>query len=147
MNKWFQANLLKLQHRNFKCSGFFISSEFFVNLVIFAKKPVASLLSDHSRGGGSHFFRLLLHSCSKFLNPVSIDISDLCQISDLLLFVRYVASQSEGIKFGIYLFYVCCAFTTFWLDVRYPQQAIVWEWLLPLKNFGLNLRPLSFFFF
>jgi len=36
------------------------------------------------------------------LDPVSREISD------LLLFVRYFASQSEGIKFGIYLLYVCC---------------------------------------
>ena len=40
--------------------------------------------------------------------PVSSEISDLCEISELLLFVRYFASQSEGIKFGIYLFDVCC---------------------------------------
>jgi len=47
---------------------------------------------------------------SMFLNPdsVSSEISDLCEISDLLFFVRYFASQSKGIKFGVYFFDVCC---------------------------------------
>jgi len=40
---------------------------------------------------GSNIRRLL---------PVSIIISDLCEISDLLLLVSYLTSQSEGIKFG-----------------------------------------------
>jgi len=31
---------------------------------------------------------------------VSSEISDLCQISGLLLLVSYLASQSKGIKFG-----------------------------------------------
>jgi len=31
------------------------------------------------------------------------------EISDLLLFVSYFASQSKGIKFGDYFFDVCCA--------------------------------------
>jgi len=49
------------------------------------------------------------------------------EISDLLLFVSYFASQSKGIKFSDYLLYVCCVNQTFWLDVRYPQQATVRE--------------------
>jgi len=43
--------------------------------------------------------------------PVSIDISVLCEISDLLLFVSYFASQNKGIfdqKFGDDFFDVCC---------------------------------------
>jgi len=39
--------------------------------------------------------------------PVSNEISDLCEISDLLLFVSYFASQSKIIKFGDYFFDVC----------------------------------------
>ena len=39
---------------------------------------------------------------------VSSEISDLCEISDLLLFVSYSASQSEGMKFGDYFFDECC---------------------------------------
>jgi len=38
--------------------------------------------------------------------PVSSEISDLCKISDLLLFVGYFASQSKEIKFGDY-FLMC----------------------------------------
>ena len=41
--------------------------------------------------------------------PVSNVISELCEISDLLLFVSYFASQSEEIKFGNYFFDVCCS--------------------------------------
>jgi len=39
---------------------------------------------------------------AKLNRPMSSEISDLCEISDLLLFVCYFASQSEGIKFGDY---------------------------------------------
>ena len=42
-------------------------------------------------------------------SPVSSEISDLCEIFDLILFVSYFASQSKGIKFGDYFFDVCCA--------------------------------------
>ena len=38
------------------------------------------------------------------LDPVSSEISDLCEISDLILFVGYFVSQSKGIKFGVYFF-------------------------------------------
>jgi len=41
-------------------------------------------------------------------DPVSNEISDLSEISDLLLFVSYFASQSKGIKLGDYFFDVCC---------------------------------------
>ena len=42
------------------------------------------------------------------MNPVSSGMSDLCDIYDLLLFVSYFASQSEGIKFGNHVFDVLC---------------------------------------
>ena len=45
-------------------------------------------------------------SCSPV--PVSSEISDLCVISDLLLFLSYFSSQSKGIKFGNYFFDVRC---------------------------------------
>jgi len=38
---------------------------------------------------------------------VSSEVPDLFEISDLLLFVSYFASQSKGIKFGDYFFDVC----------------------------------------
>jgi len=47
-------------------------------------------------------------SVPKFLNPVSSEISDLCKISNLLLFLSYFASQNEEIKPGNYFFDVCC---------------------------------------
>ena len=60
--------------------------------------------------------------------PVSSEISDLCEIPDLLLFVSYFASESKGIEFGNYFFDMCClGQKTFSLDVRYPQQATVRE--------------------
>jgi len=39
---------------------------------------------------------------------MSSEISDLCEISDQLLFVSCFASQSKGIKFGDYFFDVHC---------------------------------------
>jgi len=42
------------------------------------------------------------------VDPVSSEISDLCEIYDLLLFVCCFASQSEEIKFRGYFFDVCC---------------------------------------
>jgi len=45
--------------------------------------------------------------------PISRKISDLCKISDLLLFVSYFASQIRGIKFGNYFFGVSCANSNF----------------------------------
>jgi len=40
--------------------------------------------------------------------PVSSEISDLFEISDLLLFLGYFASQNKEIKPGNYFFDVCC---------------------------------------
>jgi len=37
--------------------------------------------------------------------PTSSEISHLCEISDLLLFVCYFASQNEEMKFGNYIFH------------------------------------------
>ena len=44
----------------------------------------------------------------KCIRPVSNEISDLCEISDLLLFLSYFASQNKEIKPGNYFFDVCC---------------------------------------
>jgi len=35
---------------------------------------------------------------------VSSEISDLCEISDLLLFISYFASQIKGLKLGVCFF-------------------------------------------
>ena len=45
---------------------------------------------------------------SRSFNPVSSEISDLCENSDLLFFVSYFASQSKGIRCGDNFFDVCC---------------------------------------
>jgi len=59
---------------------------------------------------------------------VSSEISDLCEISDLLLFFSYFASQNKEIKSVNYVFDVCCVnLIKNWLDVRNPQQAIARE--------------------
>jgi len=39
-------------------------------------------------------------------DPVSSEISDLCEISELLLFVSYFASQNKSLKFRNYFFNV-----------------------------------------
>ena len=41
-------------------------------------------------------------------DPMSSEISDLCEISDLLLFLSYFASQNKEINPGNYFFVVCC---------------------------------------
>jgi len=53
-------------------------------------------------------FDILFSALLRFSFPVSSEISDLCQISDPLLFVSYFASQSKIIKFDDYCFDVRC---------------------------------------
>jgi len=45
---------------------------------------------------------------SKFPDPVSSQISDLCEISDLLSFFSYLPSAIKEIKSGNFFFDVCC---------------------------------------
>ena len=40
--------------------------------------------------------------------PESSEISDLCEISDMLLFFSYFDSQNKELKSGNYFFDVCC---------------------------------------
>ena len=47
--------------------------------------------------------------------PVWREISDLCEISDLLLFVSYFPSQRKGIKFVDCVFDVCCVDENFFV--------------------------------
>jgi len=58
---------------------------------------------------------------------VSSEISDICEISDLLLFFSYFASQNKEIKSGNYFLMCVVKIETFWSDARYPQQAIARE--------------------
>jgi len=44
----------------------------------------------------------------QFPDTVSSEISDFCEISDLLLFFSYFASQNKELKSGNYFFDVCC---------------------------------------
>jgi len=54
---------------------------------------------------------------------VSSEISDLCEISDLLLLVSYFASQSKGVKFGDYFLDVCGAKEKFLFRCRIPTTS------------------------
>ena len=54
---------------------------------------------------GNHEFS---SGCLLLRRAVSSEISDLCEISDLLLFVSYCASQNIEIKFGNNFFDVYC---------------------------------------
>jgi len=42
-------------------------------------------------------------------DPVASEISDICEISDLLLFFGYFVSQNKELKSGNYFLDVCCA--------------------------------------
>ena len=46
--------------------------------------------------------------CVFLSDPVSSEISDLCEMSDLLLFFNYFASQNKETKSGNYFFELCC---------------------------------------
>jgi len=59
------------------------------------------------------------------LDPVSSEISDLCEISDLFLFVSYFASQNKEIKFGNYFFDVCCANQNFLVRCPVPTTSYI----------------------
>ena len=56
--------------------------------------------------------------CNK--EPVSSEISDLCEISDLLLFVSYF--HSKGIKFGVSFFDVCYVNKIFLVRCQIPTS-------------------------
>jgi len=55
-----------------------------------------------------HFIPRMQSKIAKIRHsPVSSEIPDLCEISDLLLFVSYFAIQNKKIKFRNYFFDVC----------------------------------------
>jgi len=47
------------------------------------------------------------------------------EISDLLLFVIYFASESKGIKFGAYFFDVCCVNYHFLVRCQTPTTSYI----------------------
>jgi len=68
----------------------------------FQVRHISESSSQHSTHRG-RTFRLPTCRLPRFLRwPVSSEISDLCEISDLLLFVSYFASNSKGTKFGVH---------------------------------------------
>jgi len=75
---------------------------------------------------------------------VSSEISDLCEISDLLLFLRYFASQSKRMKFGNYFFMCIVLITTFWLDVKISYSTGI---TLTIENFSDVVVDLNYFSF
>ena len=55
-----------------------------------------------------HVFHLATRPSSPPVPQVSSEISDLCEISDLLLFFSYFASQNKETKSGNTFLHVCC---------------------------------------
>jgi len=47
-------------------------------------------------------------ACRSRLQPVSSEIPDFCEISDLLLFLSCFTSKNKEIRFGNYFFDVNC---------------------------------------
>ena len=68
-------------------------------------------------------------------NPVSSEISDLCKISDLILFFSYFSSQSKGIKFGNYFFDVCCVNWNILVRYQVPTTSHSTGITLSIENF------------
>jgi len=64
-------------------------------------------------------------SISEKPGPVSSEISDLCEISHLFLFVSYFSSQSEEIKFGNYFFDVCCGNQNILVRCQVPTTSYI----------------------
>jgi len=65
------------------------------------------------------------------------------EISDLLFFISYFASQNEGIKFGDYFFDVLCKLTHLLLP---PCLQITWQIVLHGREFSpfyKNLKPVN----
>jgi len=107
-----------------------------------------------ARGGRCQMFNLRLCSCSKILNPdpdpVSSEISDLCEISDVLLFVCYFDSETNGLTLAIAFLMCGVSFKTFWFTVRYPQQsrAVLLNYfkkgpVTNVKNFRGRVTPIK----
>jgi len=73
----------------------------------------------------------------KPLTPVlvSSEISDLCEISDLLLFVSYFASQSKGIMSGNYFFDVCCVNENVLVTCHLPTTSYSTEISITTKKY------------
>jgi len=51
---------------------------------------------------------VLILNFEEIYSPISSEISNLCEISDLLLFFSYFASQNKEITSGNSFFDVCC---------------------------------------
>jgi len=71
-------------------------------------ESVEGLNSSLAQSAGESWRCKLLKNCKKVAHPVSSEISDLCEISDLLLFFSYFASQYKEIKSGNYFSDACC---------------------------------------
>jgi len=78
--------------------------------------------------------------------PVSSEISDLCEISYLLLLVSYFASQSKGIRFRDDFFDVYCVNQNFLIRCQTSTTSYSTGITITTKNIGL-LRSQLFFFF
>jgi len=66
---------------------------------------------------------------------MSSKISDLCEISDLFLFVSYFASQNKGIRFGNYFFDVCCVNQNFLVRCQVATTRYTTGITLTIENF------------
>jgi len=67
--------------------------------------------------------------------PVSSEISDLCEISDLLLFLSYFTSQNKEIKFGNYFFYIYCVNSNILVRCQAPTTNYSARIISPIEIF------------
>jgi len=64
-------------------------------------------LAIHTSGFDCNWLKVVIVE-KVIVFPVSSELSDLCEISDLLLFFSYFASQNKDIMSGNSFFDVCC---------------------------------------
>jgi len=69
---------------------------------------------------------------------VSSEISDLCEISDLLVFFSSFAFQNKEIKSGNYFFDVCCGNQNMLVRCQVTTTSYNTGITLTVENFGLS---------
>jgi len=63
------------------------------------------------------------YNCMRYRWTVSSEISDLCEITDLLFFVSYFTCQKKRAKFGDYFLDVCCINQNFLFRFQIPTTS------------------------
>jgi len=78
---------------------------------------------------------------------VSSEISDICEISELLLFLKYLTSQNKEINCGNLFFDVCCVNWNILVRCQVPTTSYSTGITWTIENFRTLIVDLNYFFF